>query len=276
MPTHRPNSPFPPARQASISSSIRGDRPIALITGAAQRVGLASARALARAGFDIVMTYRSNPHRAADAARELGSLGGAVHTMSLDLDDLEGVGIVAAELAQSLPRLDVLVHNASSYDRSPRESLTGEELLAGYRVNAAAPALLSCVLAPRLAQSAQPGGGSIVALADVHALGEHGIPRRADFLAYAMSKAALVEMVRTLARELAPRIRVNALAPGVVAWPDSGHESDLAAQDAYLRSVPMARAGTLDEAAEAVRWLATDATYITGQVLRIDGGRSLV
>ena len=115
-----------------------------------------------------------------------------------------------------------------------------------------------------------------MAMADVHALGEHGLPRRRGFVAYAMSKAAIVEMVRTLARELAPRVRVNAVAAGVVAWPERGFDADVTSQQAYLRNVPLGRAGTPEIAAEAVRWLAIDAVYVTGQVLRVDGGRSLV
>ena len=91
----------------------------------------------------------------------------------------------------------------------------------------------------------------------------------------AMSKAALAEMVRTLAVAFAPKVRVNAVAPGVVAWPESGYESDEAAQRVYLSRVPMGRAGTPEDAAEAVRWLALDAAYTTGHTLRIDGGRSL-
>ena len=127
-----------------------------------------------------------------------------------------------------------------------------------------------------LGASEMRGGGSIVAMCDIHAMGEHGLPRSRDFAAYAMSKAALAEMVRTLARELAPRVRVNGVAPGVAAWPDTGHESDAAAQQAYLGRVPLGRAGTPEECAEVVRWLALDATYLTGEIVRFDGGRNMV
>ena len=90
-----------------------------------------------------------------------------------------------------------------------------------------------------------------------------------------MSKAALVEMVRTLAIELAPEVRVNGVAPGVVAWPEEGYESDADAQRRYLKRVPMKRAGTPEDAAEAVRWLALEARYTTGEIVRVDGGRAL-
>ena len=102
------------------------------------------------------------------------------------------------------------------------------------------------------------------------------MPRAREFVAYAMSKAALAEMVRSLARELAPRVRVNGVAPGVAAWPESGRESDVEAQQAYLKKVPLARAGTPEECAEVVRWLALEATYLTGEIVRFDGGRNMV
>jgi pteridine reductase len=163
------------------------------------------------------------------------------------------------------------VHNASSYTPSPLASLTAEHALSHFRINALAPLLLSRLLAPALSASALPGGGSIVALTDIHALGR---PRR-DFAAYAMSKAALGQMIESLARDLAPRVRVNAVAPGVVAFPDDGPEASPDLQAAYLARVPLARAGTPAEAAKAVAFLALDAHYTTGATLRLDGGRWL-
>jgi pteridine reductase len=254
-------------------------RPLALITGAVRRVGLATASALADAGCDLILTYRSNEDEARAAQQKLAETGTSVKLMRLDLDDLAGVEDAGARLADSLEReprpLDVLVHNASIYAPTPLHSLGPVEALRHYRVNALAPLLLSKHLAPALARSDMPGGGAIVAMADIHALGEHGLPRR-DFAAYAMSKAALMEMVRTLARELAPRVRVNAVAPGVVAWPETGYESDRDAQRDYVKKIPLARAGTPEDAAQTVRWLALDAAYVTGQVIRLDGGRSLL
>lgn len=246
-------------------------RPVALVTGGTRRVGLATASALARAGLDLIVTYRSKPEEAEAARRDLESLGAAVRTEQVDLEDLDATGAWAEGLAGSLPRVDVVVHNASSYDRTPLKGLSPAQLMAAYTVNAAGPALISRAFAPLLSRSPLPGGGAIVAMADMHVLGR---PRR-DLLAYSMSKAALVEMVRALARELAPKVRVNAVAPGVVAWPDSGPESDEEARAAYLKRVPLARAGTPEEAAEVVRWLALDAPYTTGEIIRVDGGRWL-
>jgi pteridine reductase len=245
------------------------DRPVALVTGAARRVGRATARRLAQAGCDLVLTYRASDVEAQDARDEFQRLGAHVSLQRLDLDDPADVTRVGDALARGLPRLDILVHNASIYGPTPFPDVTAESAMRFYRVNALAPLLLSRALASRLAEPDRTG--AIVAMADMHVLGRP----RIGFAEYAMSKAALVEMVRTLARELAPHVRVNAVAPGVVAFPESGYESDPEAQRAYLKRVPLARAGTPEDAAEAVRWLAIDATYITDEVIRPDGGRWL-
>lgn len=245
------------------------DRPVCLITGAAKRVGRATAQLLASRGFDIVATYRSSANEASELQDELGP--GRVRIMELDLDDLHAIENAGRSLAASLPRLDVLIHNASIYAPRPLAELDAEHILSMYRVNAAAPLLLTRHLAPLLTRSTLPGGGSIVAMCDMHAMGR---PRR-ELAAYSMSKAALIEMVRTLARELAPNVRVNGVAPGVVAFADSGFESEPELQRAYLSRVPLGRSGTPEEAAEVVRWLAMDATYTTGEIVRIDGGRWL-
>lgn len=245
------------------------DRPVAMVTGGTRRVGLAIARALAAAGFDLVLTYRSDREGAERAARELVATGARVHTRALDLNDLAQVE--AAALSRELPRLDALVHNASVYEPTPLASLDAGRMMDHYRVNAAAPLLLTARLRDRLAASTRPGGGAVVAMADIHAMGR---PRR-DLSAYLLSKAALVEMVQVLARELAPNVRVNGVAPGVVAFPDQGPDADPAMQERYLARVPMQRSGTVEEAAEAVRWLVVGATYTTGQIVRVDGGRWL-
>lgn len=246
-------------------------RPCVLVTGGARRVGLAIATAFARAGFDLVITYNRSGDEAESAAARLEALGATVRLERLELDDSGAVETTGGRLARELPRLDVLVHNASIYAPTPLESVGADEAMRHYRINALGPLLLSKHLGPRLAQSDIAGGGAIVAMTDLHATGR---PRK-GFVAYSMSKAALAEMVRTLARDLAPKVRVNGVAPGVIAWPESGAEADEAMQRAYLSRVPLGRAGTPEEAAELVRWLAIEATYLTGQIVRLDGGRSL-
>jgi len=244
---------------------------VAIVTGGARRVGLAIAQTLARAGLDLVLTYRDSRAEAKAAQRELAGLGATARLERVGLEDPAGAAMWAERMASELPRVDVLVHNASSYDRTPLPELRASQLLEAYAVNAASPVLMTRALAERLKQSALAGGGAVVAMADMHMLGR---PRK-DLLAYSMSKAALMEMVRALARELAPHVRVNAVAPGVVAWPETGPEADEQERAAYLRRVPLARAGTPEDAAEVVRWLALDARYTTGEIIRVDGGRWL-
>lgn len=266
-----------PRSRSAVRPSIPGGggrnqaRPLALITGAAKRVGRAVAIDLARCGCDVIFTYHTSRGEAEALARELAGFGVEVTFYQLDLNDLEAVEAFASQLSQTLERLDVLVHNASVYGATPLETLEIEDAMRHWRVNALAPLLLTARLSVLLSRSQLKGGGSVVAMADIHAMGR---PRK-DFSAYAMSKAAVVELVQTLARDLAPAVRVNGVAPGVVAWPESGYESDKASQEKYIKRIPMERSGTPEEAAAVVRWLSLEATYLTGEVIRVDGGRWL-
>jgi len=255
----------------SSADALRPSRPLALVTGAAWRVGRAIALELARTGCDLILTHRRSREQAQQTADEASSLGATARCEALDLDSIGQVERFADRLAREPAPLDVLVHNAAVYEPSPLGEISGERALRLYRVNALAPLILSARLADRLARSALPGGGAIVLISDIHALGR---PRR-HFAAYAMSKAALTGLLHSLAVDLAPATRVNAIAPGVVAFPEVGPEADPQAQERYLSRVPLALAGTPEIAARAVRWLALEATYTTGTIIRVDGGRCL-
>lgn len=244
---------------------------IALVTGGAVRVGAAIVRALASAGCHVTFTYRRSEREARSLEAELAAVGATARGYALDFNDPSAAEMFGRSFASASPALDVLVHSASIYEPTPLETLTIAEAERHYRVNALAPLILTRELAPVLAGSKMAGGGSIVCMVDIHASER---PRKA-FSAYAMSKAALEQMVRVLALELAPGVRVNAVAPGVVAFASSGPDSDPEMQARYLKRVPLARSGTPEDAAEAVRWLALDARYTTGQILRVDGGRWL-
>lgn len=261
-----PHSP-PPLSLATLGA----DRPVALVTGGARRVGAAICLVFARNGFDVLLTFNRSRDDAENLVASIRELGVAAASARLDLADLHAVKLFADHTARDLPRLDALVHNASSYDPSPIDSFNPGDALRQHTINAISPAVLSTRLAGLLKRSTLPAGGAIVAMCDIHALGR---PRRGH-LAYSMSKAALAELVRSLARDLAPGVRVNGVAPGVVAFPDTGPESDPEMQERYLSRVPLGRAGTPDDAAEMVRWLASDARYTTGEIVRIDGGRWL-
>ncbi len=243
------------------------DTPRVLVIGGARRVGAAIVEAFAAAGCAVTFTH----HTAHDDAHALADRLG-VRTLPLDLDDPAAVTALGAQLAAA--PLDVVVHSAARYRPTPLDmppAALAAEALAHYRINALAPLLLTAALADRLRASALPGGGAVVCLGDIHAMGRPR-PRHA---AYAMSKAALAELVASLARDLAPRVRVNGIAPGVVLWPDAGPEADPALHRRYVQRIPLGRIGTPAELAEAVRWLALDATYVTGQVIPLDGGRSI-
>src|SRR4051812_17903027 len=231
-----------------------GSRPLALVTGAARRVGLASSIGLASAGCDVLITYRRSREEAEAAVARLRSLKVDAHADHIDLADLAATEAWAAQLATSLPRLDVLVHNASIYKPTPFAELTAESLLENYRVHAAGPALLTRHLAPLLGKSALPAGGAVVCMCDIHALGHP----RPGFLAYTLSKGALAQMVPALARELAPRVRINGVAPGAVAFAEEGPDADPETRRRYLTRVPLERTGTPEDAASAVRWLALE------------------
>jgi pteridine reductase len=246
-------------------------RPVVVITGGARRVGLAIANTMARAGCDLILTYNTSEAEAEQAAAVLRGFGVEVILEQADLSDTIEVERLGRRIASAARRVDVLSHNASVYEPTPLREVTAEIALRQYTVNALAPLLLTKNLFPLLSRSTLPGGGSVVAMADMHAMGRP----RTDFSAYSMSKAALIEMIRCLARDMAPKVRVNGIAPGVVAFPESGHESTPELQAKYLSRVPLGRSGTPGDAAEVVRWLALEAHYITGEVVRVDGGRWL-
>jgi pteridine reductase len=263
-----------------------GDRPLAIVTGAARRVGRAIALELARCGFDLLLTFHTREAEAAQTCREVRECrddtgaAAACALAQVDLADAAALDRFAVRLA-SLPRIDAVVHNASSYQRTPLGTITHALAMHEMAVNAVAPLLLTQAAAPLLrrsrlhetadasgGKSGGASGGAVVCFSDIHALGRP----RTDFTPYLMSKAALTALVSCLARELAPRVRINAIAPGVIAWPD---DASVAEREAYEANIPLGRPGTPEDAARVVRWLILDATYITGEIIRLDGGRSL-
>jgi len=192
----------------------------------------------------------------------------------LEMHDASRLSAQIEAIATSRPAWDVLVICASVYTPCSLAEFTPSRAMADYQVNAIAPAMICQTLAPALAASTLPGGGSIVMLGDMHAMGPAGRARR-GFLSYSMSKCALTELALVLSRELAPRVRVNVVAPGVVAFPETGPEADEELRAKYLAKVPLKRSGTPQDAATAVRFLALEAAYTTGQVLRVDGGEGV-
>jgi pteridine reductase len=238
----------------------------ALVTGAARRVGRAVALELARAGLDIAFTYRSSSQEVLDLVREVEALGRRALAVRADLEDAGAPDAIFDEVSRAFPKLYALVNNASFFEATPLAKLTLQDFERNLAVNARAPLFLMQRFAPLLASHERPG--RIVSFVDIHVLGQ---PLK-GYVAYNVSKAALLEATMTLAMELAPRVTVNAVAPGVVEWPESYSAKE---KESYLKRVPLGRPGTPGDAARAVLFLVRDADYTTGQVLRLDGGRLL-
>lgn len=249
-------------------------RPHAVVTGGSGRVGRAIARTLARSGLDVTVTWRADQAGALqtvdmcrqDSAASASGHAATHHAVGLDLTDLDAVRRVGAELDRR--GVDVLVHNASVYEPQALGAMTADHIERHLRVHVTAPMLLVQALHPSLRRSALPGRGAVICMTDMHL---EGRPYAAH-AAYFASKAGLDALVRCLAVEMAPEVRVNAVAPGVVAWPESA-AADM--RQRYESRIPLGRAGTPEDAAECVRWLALDAHYVTGESIRVDGGRWL-
>ncbi len=241
-------------------------RPRTVVTGAAARVGLAVAKEFSRRGHDVVMMVRTSDARADAALAAVRSAGGVgeISLLACDLNDPVAVAGAGAALAGS--PIDVFVHCAAIYKPASVGSITAEAALCHYRVNALAPLLLVQVLQRALAASILPGGGAVILFSDMHVQGRF----YADHAAYFASKGAVDALVGALAVELGPSVRCNAIASGVVAFPEG---SDPGFMSRYIGRTPLGRAGTVEEAAQCAAWLAIEATFVSGEIIRLDGGR---
>ncbi|RMH89032.1 pteridine reductase [Lysobacter pythonis] len=238
-------------------------RPVALVTGGARRIGAAIARRLHADGYDLALHHFASGEAAATLAAELDMhRPGSTRVLAADLRQPARIPELVARTIDHFTRLDALVNNASAYYPTPFGTVTPAQWDELFAINARAPFLLAQAAAPHLAQR----NGAIVNLVDAYA--ERPRP---GIGAHAASKAALAGVTRALAVELAPRVRVNGIAPGAILWPEDGIDPALQAQ--LLARTPLARAGSVEEVAEAVRWLLRDAGYLTGEILRLDGGR---
>lgn len=238
---------------------------VVLITGAARRVGADIARTLHAAGVDIFIHYRASCDAAAALADELNRLrphSAAIHGAHL-LDEQAPEKLVAAALLQ-FGRLDILINNASSFYPTPVGEITQahwDDLMGS---NLKAPLFLSQAAAPSLRRQ----GGLIINIIDIHAL--RPLKRHP---VYSVAKAGLAMLTRSLARELGPDIRVNGIAPGPVLWPETEMDPSLKAE--IIDKTALKRHGTPQDIARTALFLARDAPYITGQIIAVDGGRSI-
>ncbi len=239
--------------------------PRALITGAARRIGACIARQLHHQGYDLILHYRASATEANTLSQELNAQRADSCTcLQAELNDMQAVEELATHVRQQ-GKLDLLVNNASSFFPTPLEKAAQDDWDLLINSNLRGPFFLSRALAPLLKDSQ----GCIINLVDVHAdRGLKGYP------IYSIAKAGVKMMTTSLARELAPEVRVNGVSPGAILWPEADAELDHEARQAILSKVPLERTGRPEDIAEAVAFLAS-AEYITGQVLAVDGGRSI-
>lgn len=236
-----------------------------LITGAARRVGAAIARTLHGAGANVLVHYRSSAAAAASLARELDEArAGSAQTLKADLLDVHQIAPLIDAAEKAFGALDILVNNASSFYPTPMGEITPEQWDDLMGTNVKAPLFLAQAAAPALRKTS----GLILNLVDIHA--RRPLKR---FPVYCTAKAALAMLTQSLARELAPEVRVNGIAPGPVMWPE--HAPDPQTQAKIISQTLLQRQGTPNDVARTALFFACDAPYITGQILAVDGGRSV-
>ena len=239
--------------------------PVILITGAARRVGSAIAVALHEAGARVVLHARHSLADAEALAQRLNAeRANSAGVVNADLLDTAALGPLVGDAVAQFGRLDGLVCNASSFFPTPIGSIDEAAWHDLVGSNFKAPLFVAQAAAPHLRAS----GGAIVNITDIHA--ERPL---AGYPLYAAAKGALLTLTRALAIELAPEVRVNAVAPGPILWPEDGQFAE-AERGAIVQHTLLKRAGSPEDIARTVRFLMLDAPYITGQVINVDGGRS--
>lgn len=240
-------------------------RPVAIVTGAARRVGRVIAKALHAAGYDLALHYRESGDEATQLAAELEARrADSVHLVGGELGDAAVTQKIVRTTVQRYGRLDALVNNASAFRPTPIGDTDEADWDALFAANAKGPFFLAQAAAAHL----RVANGAIVNLVDIYAerpLARHPV--------YCMAKAANAMLVRALALELGPEVRVNGVAPGAVLWPEAG-KSEVEQQKLVARTA-LKRCGTPEDVAGAVLYLLRDATYVTGEILKVDGGRTL-
>ena len=238
-----------------------------LVTGAGRRIGAAITRALHAAGMRVVLhCHHSRPEAEFLAASLEAARPGSATVVQADLLDVGALAALVERAAAAFGRLDGLVNNASTFHATPLGSITPatwDDLLGS---NLRAPLFLAQAAAPYLRERR----GAIVNMIDIHA--ERPLP---GYPVYSAAKAGLAGLTRALAIELAPQVRVNGVAPGAILWPESGEHFPSAERQRIEGQTPLARTGNPEEVAGAVKYLLLDATFVTGQILAVDGGRSL-
>ncbi len=246
---------------------IEVSQPVALITGAARRIGAAIARALHHRHYNVIVHYRNNKADAETLVRELNTLRAhSAISLHADLNSMDDIDLLAANAKIVWGKISLLVNNASSFYPTPVPEATEAQWNDLFNSNAKAPFFLSQALSSTLKNER----GCIINITDINAerpLEHHSI--------YSMAKAANTMLTKSLAKDMAPFVRVNGIAPGAILWPEKHTEIDAAQQQQMLDKIPMQTLGTPNDIANTVVFLAKEAPYITGQIISVDGGRTL-
>jgi NAD(P)-dependent dehydrogenase (short-subunit alcohol dehydrogenase family) len=238
---------------------------VALITGGGVRVGRAIARELAAGGARVAVHYHASAEDAASVVAEIRAAGAQADSFRLDLGRIGDLPGLIERVTAAFGRLDILINNAAIFPRTPFDEVTEADWDRVMALNLKAPFFLAQAAARVMRAQ---GAGKIINLADIAA--ERPWP---GYLPYSLSKAGIVALTRGLARALAPQIQVNAVAPGTVLFPEGMPEDE---REILLKPVPLQREGDPTDVARAVRFLVEGSDYITGVVLPVDGGRSVV
>ena len=247
----------------SMNDSLAGK--VALVTGAARRVGAAIARELHAAGASVVLHYRGSAAEAAALESELNAVRtGSVLRIQADLLQVGAETALIGTALARFERLDCVVNNASTFYATRFGAIEARHWDELVGANLRAPLFLAQAAAPAL----RAARGAIVNIVDIHA----DRPLK-DYPVYSIAKAGLGGLTRSLALELAPEVRVNGISPGAIAWPEDG-QFEAAERERIVATTPLARIGSPTEIARAVRFLCI-AEFVTGQILAVDGGRSV-
>ena len=237
---------------------------VVLITGGAKRIGACIARYFHDKGFYVILHYNSSAKEAEQLKSDLLSIRkNSCRTIQANFSDESSIDSALKDILDSTEKLDVLINNASGFFPTPIESATKEEWLTLLDTNATVPLLLIKSLKPLLEDSK----GCVINISDSEV--DSGIP---EYSLYTAAKAALESLTKSLAKELAPNVRINAIAPGIILWPEDG-ALDEEKKAEIVNKTALGREGEPDDIASAT-YLLYKSTYMTGQVLKIDGGRS--
>ncbi|GAB1263783.1 pteridine reductase [Aurantivibrio infirmus] len=250
------------------TQSTEGTRKVALVTGAARRIGAEITQHLHTNGFNLVIHYNRSESDAKKLCNQLNSIRkNSAITICADLCKVDTLKALADEAKQHWSRLDVLVNNASSFYATPIGSITVDHWQDLMGSNLQAPLFLSQACAAYLGETQ----GCIINIADIH--GERPL---SDHPVYCIAKAGNIMLTKSLAKDLAPKVRVNGISPGAILWPEDSAELENETKASITKKIALKKIGEPSDIARTINFLVSDAPYITGQIIAVDGGRNLV